>query len=335
MADGPPAGAVTIEESGCSQEQLVRLLRTMQLIRVFDETALELIWDKRIEGVVHPYIGQEASASGVCAATRPGDRVVSNHRGHGHCIAAGASVDRMAAELFGRATGYCKGKGGSMHIADYDVGMLGANGIVGAGVPMAVGAALSDSIDGQDRVNVAFFGDGATGQGIVWEAMNLAALWKLPVLFVCENNGWASDRPFVESLPVSTVANIADGHGVPGTVVDGQDVLAVRAAATAAIGRVRAGGGPELLECITDRWKMHATRQVPMPDTRDPELLEAALRRDPIRSLRERMLADAAIDAEGVAELEQDVARELREAVAFAEASPLPEPESALEDVFA
>jgi TPP-dependent pyruvate/acetoin dehydrogenase alpha subunit len=325
----------SIEASGASPEELERLLRQMLLIRAFDETALELIWSKRIEGVVHPYIGQEGSAVGICAATRPGDRVISNHRGHGHCIAAGADVQRMMAEIFGRATGYCKGKGGSMHIADFDIGMLGANGIVGAGVPMAVGAALSDVIDGEDRVSIAFFGDGATGQGIVYEAINFAALWKLPVLFVCENNGWASDTPLAGTLPVSDVAGIAEGHGVPAQIVDAQDVLAVRAASIAAVEHLRAGRGPRMIECITDRWKMHASRQVPMADTRDAALLQAALERDPIVRLRELVLAAGVLDEQVVTRVEQEVRQAMQDAVAFAEASPHPEPSSALEDVFA
>src|SRR5688500_12053674 len=167
----------------------------MILIREFDQLAIELRKARRIYGALHPYVGEEAVAVGACAALRPSDRITSTHRGHGHCIAKGADINRMMAELFGRVDGYCRGKGGSMHIADFDAGMLGANGIVGAGPPMAVGAALSNVLDGNDNVTVAFFGEGATGQGIVWESMNIAALWKLPVLFVCENNGVASGTP--------------------------------------------------------------------------------------------------------------------------------------------
>jgi TPP-dependent pyruvate/acetoin dehydrogenase alpha subunit len=311
------------------------LLRRMALIRAFDERALELIWAKRIDGVVHPYIGQEGSAVGVCAALAPGDRVVSNHRGHGHCIAAGADVDRMMAELFGRTTGYCRGRGGSMHIADFEIGMLGANGIVGAGVPMAVGAALADALDGTDRVSVAFFGDGATGQGIVWEALNYAALWKLPVLFVCENNEWAADTPLERTIPVSSVAEIAAGHGLAVETVDAVDVGAVRTAALVACERLRAGAGPLLLETRTHRWKMHASRQVAMTDPRSVDILERGAAADPIAHLREKLLGGGDLDVAAANRIEAAAVERIDAAVEFAESSPLPEPDTALEDVFA
>ena len=317
-------------------EKLIGMLRQMLLIRRFDEVALELIWSKRIEGVVHPYIGQESSAVGICAALRDGDRVMSNHRGHGHCIAAGTRVDRMMAELFGRATGCCKGKGGSMHIADFDAGMLGANGIVGAGVPILVGAALSDAMDGTDTVSVAFFGDGATGQGIVFEALNLAALWKLPVVFVCENNGVASATPFDMTLPVLSVTEVAMGHGVSAEIVDGGDVAAVHASASRAVERLRArDGGPYLIECVVDRWSTHASRQVPMPESRDAAVLEEARRRDPIARLHDHLQATGDLDDNAFADLAEGVERELSEAIAFAESSPYPDLAEALEDVFA
>jgi TPP-dependent pyruvate/acetoin dehydrogenase alpha subunit len=311
------------------------LLRQMSLIRAFDETALELIWAKRINGVVHPYIGQEGSAVGICAALEPGDRVVSNHRGHGHCIAAGAAVDRMMAELFGRVDGYCKGKGGSMHIADFEIGMLGANGIVGAGVPMATGAALADLLSGSDRVSVTFFGEGATGQGVVFESLNIAALWRLPVLFVCENNGVAADNLLERTIPVHSVAEIAAAHGVAADVVDAVDVAAVRAVATEAIAELRAGRGPRLIESRTHRWKMHASRHVPMPDPRSAELLELGRDADPIAHLRGVMENDGTLAAGEFEVLEDEVRREIEKAIDFAEASPVPPLEAALEDVFA
>jgi pyruvate dehydrogenase E1 component alpha subunit len=225
------------------------MLRRMIVIRRFDEIALSLVQGKEIHGVVHPYIGQERSAVGICSALRAGDRVASNHRGHGHCIAAGTAVDRMMAELFGRETGCCKGKGGSMHIADFDIGMLGANGIVGGGLPTVVGAAFSDDLDGSDNVNVGFFGDGALGQGLVYECLNMAALWKLPVLFVCENNGIAGSTPIDMIIGYPNVTGIAGAHGVPGETVDASDVTAVHAATAAAVERMRAGSGPYLIEC--------------------------------------------------------------------------------------
>src|SRR5947207_7481627 len=221
--------------------QLVEMLRRMVLIRRFDELALELRLAGRIHGVVHPYIGQEAIAVGVCANLRPTDRITSTHRGHGHCIAKGADIRRMMAELFGRRDGYCKGKGGSMHIADFDVGMLGANGIVGAGLPIAAGAAVAAQLEGSDGVSVGFFGDGATGEGPFHESLNIAALLKLPVIWVCENNQYAADTPVEAGLSARHVADLAAGYDMPGYVVDGNDVLAVYAAASRAVARARAG----------------------------------------------------------------------------------------------
>lgn len=325
------------EQSGSDQttEPLLGMLREMLLIRRFDETALDLIWSQRIEGVVHPYIGQEASAVGICAALRDGDRVISNHRGHGHCIAAGTDVKRMMAELFGRETGCCRGKGGSMHIADFGAGMLGANGIVGAGVPMVVGAATSDMLDGNGNVSVAFFGDGATGQGIVYESMNLAALWKLPVLFVCENNGIASATPLNMTLPVASFATVAEGHGISAESVDGNDLQAVWDAAASAVEHLRAGEGPRLVECVLDRWGTHASRHVPLPDNRGDAFLDAARERDPIKRLRARLEAEGQLDGQQWDSIVADVEREMEMAIEFAEASPYPELSSALEDVFA
>ena len=208
------------------------MYRQMVLIRHFEELALSLRNDGRIHGVVHPYSGQEAIAVGVCANLRISDRIVSNHRGHGHCIAKGADIQRMMAELFGRRDGYCKGKGGSMHIADFDVGMLGANGIVGAGLPIAAGAAVAAQLEGSDAVAVGFFGDGATGEGPFHESLNIAALLKLPVIWVCENNQYAGDTPIESGLAARNVADLGAGYGMPGYIVDGNDVLAVFTAAT-------------------------------------------------------------------------------------------------------
>lgn len=320
--------AVTAEEGAV-------LLRRMILIRRFDELALELIQTERIDGVVHPYVGQESCAVGVCSALAPGDRVVSNHRGHGHCIAQGTSVARMMAELFGRADGCCKGKGGSMHIADFEVGMLGANGIVGAGPPMAVGAALSDALDGTGQVTVVFFGDGATGQGLLFESMNLAALWKLPVLFVCENNGIASGTPLHMTIPTPHVADLASGHGLRSVVTNGDDVLEVQRAAREAVDQLRKGDGPMLLECILDRWGPHASRFLPLPDLRDPGDLEEARLRDPIARLRLSLEQTGALALEDFDRLVTEVDHELQEALSFAESSPLPDLVDAMEDVFA
>src|SRR5579859_2939296 len=219
----------------------LEMYRQMVLIRHFEELALQLRMADRIHGVVHPYSGQEAIAVGVCANLRVSDRIVSNHRGHGHCIAKGADVKRMMAELFGRRDGYCKGKGGSMHIADFDAGMLGANGIVGAGLPITAGAGVAAQLEGSDTVAVGFFGDGATGEGPFHESLNISALMKLPVIWVCENNQFAAETPVAAGLAAPNVADLAAGYDMPGVIVDGNDVLAVYAASREAVQRARAG----------------------------------------------------------------------------------------------
>src|SRR6059036_2791021 len=213
---------------GVSQEKtdLVVILRQMIMIREFDLLAIELRKAKRIYGALHPYVGEEAVAVGVCAALRPTDRITSTHRGHGHCIAKGADINRMMAELFGRADGYCKGKGGSMHIADFAVGMLGANGIVGCGLPIACGAALAAQMENQGNVVVCFFGDGAAAEGEFHEALNIASVWKLPIVFVCENNQYAANNAVGVQHPSADIATHAVPFGIPGVIVDGNDVLA-------------------------------------------------------------------------------------------------------------
>lgn len=306
-------------------DRQVDLLAQMMLMRHFDETALSLVQAGRIRGTVHPYIGQEASAAGVGTVFEPGDYLVSNHRGHGHCIAAGVEVNPMMAELFGRVDGSCRGKGGSMHITDARRGMLGANGIVGAGVPHATGAALSLELDGSDRIVVVFFGDGATGQGIVLESMNIAAIWSLPILFVCENNGIASATPLREILSADSVAELADAHGLRSERVDGADVLEVHDKARRAAEAIRDGEGPRLIECIVDRWAPHASRTVPMPDTREAAELEAARGRDPIERLRATLIADARLTADECDEIDRDARHAVEAAIAFAEQSPFPD----------
>jgi pyruvate dehydrogenase E1 component alpha subunit len=313
----------------------VEILRQMVLIRRFDELAMELRLADRIYGVVHPYVGQEAIAAGVCANLRPTDRIVSNHRGHGHCIAKGADIRRMMAELFGRRDGYCKGKGGSMHIADFDVGMLGANGIVGAGLPITAGAGLAAQLEGGDNVAVGFFGDGATGEGPFHESLNIAALWKLPVIWVCENNQYAVDTPVERGLAARDVADLAAGYGMPGHVVDGNDVVAVYEATRVAVERARAGDGPTLLECKTWRRHQHALRDTVTPDRRPPEQIAEWTARDPIEAFERRVLGAGILTADQVADLRQSLEQDLADAVDFAEASPFPAPEEALEDVFA
>ena len=322
-------------DSPASTDLCIEMYRQMVLIRHFEELALQLRLEDRIHGVVHPYSGQEAIAVGVCANLRVTDRIVSNHRGHGHCIAKGADINRMMAELFGRRTGYCKGKGGSMHIADFDAGMLGANGIVGAGLPITAGAGVAAQLEGSDAVAVGFFGDGATGEGPFHESLNIASLLKLPVVWVCENNQYAAETPVGTGLSAHNVADFAAGYQMPGYVIDGNDVLAVYAAASEAVRRARAGQGPTLLECKTWRRHGHAFRNVMAPDRRPPDLIAHWEARDPIPAFEKYLQERAILSDEQMADIGLSIDQDLADAVTFADASPYPAPEEALDDVFA
>jgi 2-oxoisovalerate dehydrogenase E1 component len=239
--------------------ELEAIYRTMLRIRRFDEGVADLFQEGLVKGTAHSYVGQEAVAAGACAALEASDFVVSHHRGHGHCIAKGASLDRMMAELMGRVTGYCKGLGGSMHIAALDLNILGANGIVGAGIGIGSGAALSNKLRGRNAVGVAFFGDGATNEGIFHECLNLASLWKLPVIFLCENNQYGLSTSIKESTSIDRISKRAAAYAMPGVTVDGNDVLAVHAAVQEAVARARRGEGPTLIEALTYRLADHTT----------------------------------------------------------------------------
>ena len=315
--------------------QLARMLRTMILIREFDERAIELRLAGKIYGAVHPYVGQEGVAVGVCASLTVRDRVTSTHRGHGHCIAKGADVRRMMAELFGRVDGYCKGRGGSMHIADFSVGMLGANGIVGGGLPIACGAALAAQLEGQGNVAACFFGDGAAAEGEFHEALNIASVWKLPIVFVCENNQYAANNAVSVQHPRVDIAAHAAAYAMPGVIVDGNDVLEVHAATGEAVARARRGDGPSLLECKTYRWRFHAMRATPLPDARPADEIAAWKARDPIACLEQHTLGLGLLSAAEIAAIREGVRAELDAAVAFAEQSPFPDPKDLLVDMFA
>jgi pyruvate dehydrogenase E1 component alpha subunit len=305
-------------------ELLRRLYRTMRLIRAFEEKVEALRTSGRLQGGLHLYVGQEAVATGVCARLNRDDYVASTHRGHGHAIAKGVDVARMMAELYGRATGTNHGKGGSMHIADTSVGMLGATGIVGAGTPIALGAALSAKTRHTRQVAVAFFGDGAMGQGPIYECLNMAAIWKLPMIFVCENNGYAESTSAEYALSTRDLARRAAAFEVPAFVVDGQDVFAVYERMGEAVDRARTGDGPTFLECKTYRYYGHFLGDDPLRyRTREEEQYFRS--RDCIdrfeRAMRERaLLSEAAL---------RDVAREVEQsidqAVEFAESSPAPD----------
>jgi acetoin:2,6-dichlorophenolindophenol oxidoreductase subunit alpha len=315
-------------------EDLISIYRTMLLIRRFDERVLELRESGEIEGVVHSYVGEEAVAAGICSGLRATDGLTSTHRGHGHCIAKGADPRRMMAELFGRADGYCKGKGGSMHIADFNIGMLGANGIVAAGLPIAMGAALAAEIEGTDAVTVCMFGDGAVGAGPFHECLNIASLWRLPIIFVCENNGWAvSSQP--EDVLAAPISELGKSYGLKAIVVDGNDVLEVMRVGGEAIDQVRSGNGPVLIEAQTFRMKSHASRGDYRPETRDPRLLQEWELRDPIVRLARYLIDDGRVPAPVIANLRSSVEEEIEMAVAFGRSSPLPDVSSALTDVFA
>jgi len=310
------------------------MLRRMLTIRRFEERASSDYLAGKIYGVVHCYIGEEAVATGVCTALQPTDRIISTHRGHGHCIAKGADLNRMMAELYGRQTGYCKGKGGSMHIADFGIGMLGANGIVAGGIAIVTGAGLAAQMEGKGGVAVSFFGDGASNAGPFHECLNIAATWKLPMLYVCENNMYAANTAAAATHALSDVAARAAGYGIPGVVVDGNDIFAVYQAANRAVERARAGQGPSLIECKTYRWRGHTERRG-QADSRDKAEVESWQRRDPIAQLERQLRDQGYLDDAGLGAMEGDIMGAIEKAVAFAEASPFPLPEQATDDVFA
>jgi acetoin:2,6-dichlorophenolindophenol oxidoreductase subunit alpha len=316
-----------------TKDQLIAFYRTMRLIRRFEQRVVELVNRNDIPGVTHEYVGEEAVATGVCQALRADDVITSTHRGHGHILAKGGDPGRMMAELMGKATGYNHGRGGSMHIADLGLGIYGANGIVGAGAPIACGAALAGRLQGTDRVAVAFFGDGATNQGVVHEAMNLAAIWKLPVVFVCENNGYAISASIKEMAMVERLADRAAAYRMAGATVDGMDPRAVYAAADAAVTRARTGEGPTFLECITYRYVGHFTAEKALGlKYRSEAEVEEWRKRDALVTypawLREQGICDPA-------RVDDEIEALLDEAVAFARASSLPAPEEALDGMYA
>ncbi|MEZ5101727.1 MAG: thiamine pyrophosphate-dependent dehydrogenase E1 component subunit alpha [Thermoleophilia bacterium] len=313
-------------------ELAVRIYDTMLRIRRFEERVGELFAAGELPGFVHLSIGQESVAAGIVSALRDDDFITATHRGHGHILAKGARIAPMMAELFGRTTGYCKGKGGSMHIVDIAIGVLGANGILGAGQPIAVGAAMSARLRGTDQVVATFFGEGASAQGAVHEAMNLAGCWQAPILFVAEINGYAELTPYEIHASVPSIAVRGAAYGIPATTVDGVDVLAVHDAATEAVAAIRAGGGPRMIEIRTQRWHGHyeGDPQRYRPDeelARLPEL-------DPLAHLEPRLLA-AGVERARLDALDADVRRELDEALEFARQSPLPDASALLEDVYA
>jgi pyruvate dehydrogenase E1 component alpha subunit len=313
--------------------KLLDMHRQMLTIRFFEEKVSELYGQNLVPGTIHLYAGEEAVAVGVCANLRRDDYITSTHRGHGHCIAKGARLDKTMAEILGRKTGYCKGKGGSMHIADFSVGMLGATAVVGAGIPIATGAGLSIKLRGTDQVAACFFGDGASNQGTFHEGINLAAVWHLPVVFVCENNLYAMGTRQTRVMLIDNIADRAASYGIPGVVVDGNDVLAVFEATREAVERARRGEGPTLLECKTYRLKGHS--RFDPAAYRPKDEVNEWLKKDAIARFQARLL-EMGITTESEIQRIIDKARnDVEEATKFALESPFPQPAEALDDVYA
>jgi TPP-dependent pyruvate/acetoin dehydrogenase alpha subunit len=318
-----------------SKETMIDLLGTMLKIRRFEEKLEELVMAAKISGFVHLYIGQEAVAAGVCANLRRSDIITSTHRGHGHLIAKGGDIKKMMAELFAKSSGYCKGKGGSMHIADLDLGILGANGIVGGGPPLAVGAGLAAWYRESDNVSVSFFGDGASNQGTVHEAMNLASIMNLPVVFAVENNGFGEFTRQKDHQRIESIADRAAGYDMPSISVDGNDVMAVHEASGEAIQRARKGHGPSLLEFRTYRHRGHYVGDPEVYRTKEEVAEWRSESKDPIPRFKKQLIDLGVVDTNRLEALEAAVRREIEEAVSYAEESPVPDVSDLLNDVYA
>ena len=316
-----------------SKNELLDMYRKMFTIRTFECKIRDLFTSGVIVGDIHLSSGQEAVAVGVCSNLRNIDTINTTHRGHGHCIAKGADVKRMMAEFFAKRTGICKGKGGSMHLADLSVGMLGASGIVGGGIPTAVGAALSFKMRKTDQVAVVFFGDGATNQGTFHESVNLAAIWDLPVVFVCENNQYAESTHVSSAMRVKNIADRAIAYGIPGIIVNGMDILAVYEAANQAVKRARAGQGPTLLECKTYRYEGHEVGD-PWDLYRSKQEVEEWKQKDPIATFGRKLVADKTATQQELDAVEKEAVEGIDAAVEFAKESPSPELKEAFEDIF-
>lgn len=315
-----------------SKEKLLQVYERMQLIRNFENKASALFAEGKLPGFVHLYAGEEAMGVGVCSHLTDADFITSTHRGHGHCIAKGVDVKPMMAELYGKVTGSCKGKGGSMHIADVDKGMMGANGIVGAGGPLACGSGLMAKVKGTNQVTVCFFGDGASEQGTMHEGMNMAKIWKLPVVFVCENNGFAETTPQSYHCSAKDIADRATAYNMPGFTVDGTDFFAVYEAAGEAIARARRGEGPSLLELKGFRYYGHFEGDAKRYYT--DAMLEDFKKRDPITRFRQLVLDRKLVSAAELDAVDAKVKQAIEDAVKFGEESPYPPVEDCLTDVY-
>ena len=317
-----------------STEVLMDMHRRMVRIRLFEEAAGKLAEAAKLPGFLHLYVGQEAVASGVCAALTDDDQITSTHRGHGHLVAKGGQFNEMMAELMAKSTGYCKGKGGSMHISNLDVGMLGANGIVGAGAPIAVGAGFANKYKDNGNVAVAFFGDGSTNIGAFHEAANMACALKLPVVFICENNEYGEFTAREKTMAITDIVDRAAGYGMPGVIVDGMDVVAIHEAASEAVARARRGEGPSLVEAKTYRFfNHHGVQNLGLKYRTDDEVAEWR-ERDPIFSFEARLIEHGTASRDDIEAVWAELRSDIEKAIQFAEDSPVPTPDQLLVDVY-
>ncbi|HLI05658.1 MAG TPA: thiamine pyrophosphate-dependent dehydrogenase E1 component subunit alpha [Ktedonobacteraceae bacterium] len=318
-----------------TNEQLVEMYRRMVRIRRFEENVVEMVASGEIPGAAHTSIGQEGEIVGACMALRTDDYMVGNHRSHGHPIGKGAQLKGLMAELLGKRTGVNRGKSGSMHLADFSIGSVGETSILGSGIPVAAGAALGAKMQGTDRVCLCFFGDGASNEGAVHEGLNLAAVWKLPVIYLCENNGYAVTVPAEKTVAVRDIAERAKAYNIPGVTVDGQDAIAVYEVVSEAVKRARAGHGPTLVEAKTYRFRHHA--EGPLFDSlqyRPDEELTRWKGRDPLVILRTRLREKGILNEDEVAQIEREAQEDVQAAIAFARASDYPDPEEAFEGLY-
>jgi len=316
-----------------SREVLLSMYKKMLLIRYFEEKVDEFFARALIHGTTHLYTGEEAIAVGACVHLEKGDFLTSTHRGHGHCISSGADVKRMMAELLGKETGYSHGKGGSMHIADVEAGNLGANGVVGGGIPLAVGAGLTLKMKNSNRMVLCFFGDGAANQGVFHESLNLASIWDLPVVFICENNVYGMSFSVKKAIRAKSIAVRSKAYGIPGKLVDGNDVFAVSDAVEAAAGRARKGKGPSLIECQTYRWKGHSKSDANLYRTQ--EEIESWKKKCPIKRFREKLIETDVLTIGKAQKIDQEAKKDIEDAVEFAMRSQEPKLQDLEEDVYA
>jgi pyruvate dehydrogenase E1 component alpha subunit len=315
-----------------TKEQKIEMLKLIIKIRRFEERTVQLYQTAKIWGYLHPYIGEEAVAVGTCTAINKSDYIVSTHRGHGHSIAKGADLNRMMAELLGKATGYCKGRGGSMHIADTELGMLGANGIVGGGIPISVGAGFSCKMEGKGRVTICFFSDGASNNGVFHESLNMAAIFKLPVIYVCENNMYAISMSCNESVSCKNIADRAVAYGIPGDIVDGSNPIDVFEAVQRAVKRARAGSGPTLIEAKTYRFGGHHPND-PAEYREKEEVDYYKKEKDPVINFKKKLIDEKILSENDIEVIEKGIAKEVQDSLNFAEESPEPQLDKFLKEV--